>query len=62
MKFKDGCFCVIFEFSPKYIKPFKFNSRLMFRAGFLWFGITILKMSLYDYEKEIESGDTEWVK
>jgi len=61
MKFKDGCFCLMLEFSPKFIRPFKFNSRLMFRCGAAWLGFTLLKMSLYDYDKEVESGETEWI-
>lgn len=63
---KDGCFCIIFEFvSPfknRFITPFKFNSRLMWRVGFGYLGLTILKMSLYDYGQECQSGGTGWRK
>lgn len=53
--------CFVFEIgSPTQKKPWKFNSRLMFRCGWLWFAFAIIKMSLYDYDKEIESGHTEW--
>ena len=37
--------CFIFEIAkPIQIKPFRFNSKLMFRIGWLWFSIAIFKM------------------
>lgn len=63
---KDGCFCLVFEFinslKNKFIKPFKFKSRIMWRVGIGYFGITVLKMSLYDYDLEAQGKDTEWKK
>ena len=55
--------CIILEIgSPAHKKMWKHNSRLMFRCGWLWFAFAFVKMSLYDYEMEIESGKTKWYK
>lgn len=66
MKLKDGCFCLVFEFgNPFKNKPlsaFKFNSRIMWRIGFAWCGLCLIKMSLSDYDKECQSSNTEWIK
>lgn len=61
---KERCFMVEIGRLPKNnpYKPWKFKSRLMSRYGWLWFAVCIIKMSLFDYEKEIESGGTEWKK
>jgi hypothetical protein len=57
--------CFVFEIGKPTslpLKPWKFSSRLMFRCGWLWFAFCMIKMSLFDYEKEIEGGQTEWIK
>ncbi len=56
-------FCLVLEFGkPAQKKPWKFNSRIMWRVGWLWFAVAVIKMSLYDYDKEVESGKTTWIK
>ena len=55
---KDYCF--VFEFGkPIQLKPFKFNSTIMWRIGWLWFAFAIIKKSLYDYSTET---NTIWIK
>ena len=60
---KEACYMLEIGRLPKDnpYKPWKFNSRLMLRCGWLWFAFCKIKMSQHDYEKEIESGKTAWI-
>lgn len=56
---KDYCF--VFEIGrPVLWKPFKFNSNIMYRIGWLWFAFAIIKMSLYDYSMKANIT-TKWI-
>ena len=58
--------CYMFEIGPcpedRPFKPWKFKSRLVYRVEWAWFAFCIIKMSFYDYDKEVSSGKTQWVK
>ena len=54
--------CLVFEFGrPAIKKPFKFNSSLTYRFGWLWFAISFIKMDLQDYSRACASGQYGWV-
>lgn len=59
MMTKAGAMTFIFEISkPFQAKPFIFNGPIMFRLGWLWFSVGIIKISI----RQLCESSWEWAR